>query len=175
MPNIPTSTLAEGRCREGMRPGERAIPLPPSGDVPVFFIGRIRTPWATREACPKRGSLDGPICRVEVDPLWQEGLQGIEQHSRLQLLYWMNLARRDLILQSPRHRGPSGTFSLRSPARPNPIASSMVMLVAVKGSVLEVRGLDCIDGTPLVDIKPEHCPHDDAEAPPENGSTERAP
>ena len=165
MPKGPSGASTDELIAEDMRPGERSVRLPQTGDVPVFFIGRIRTPWKTREECPRRGSLDGPICRVEVDAPWQEGLQGIEQHSRLQLLYWMNLARRDLVLQSPRHRGPAGTFSLRSPARPNPIASSIVALVSVKGVVLEVRGLDCIDGTPLIDIKPEHCPHDHDDSP----------
>jgi tRNA (Thr-GGU) A37 N-methylase len=48
-----------------------------------------------------------------------------------------------------------GTFSLRSPARPNPIGTSIVELVNVQGSVLFVRGLDCLDGTPLLDLKPD--------------------
>jgi tRNA (Thr-GGU) A37 N-methylase len=55
----------------------------------------------------------------------------------------------------PRLSGrPSGTFALRSPARPNPIASSVVELVSVEGNVVTVRGLDCLDGTPLIDLKP---------------------
>ena len=54
-----------------------------------------------------------------------------------------------------------GTFALRSPVRPNPIASSLVELVAVDGSSLHVRGLDCVDGTPLLDLKPEHGTHDE--------------
>jgi tRNA (Thr-GGU) A37 N-methylase len=49
----------------------------------------------------------------------------------------------------------TGTFALRSPARPNPIASSIVQLIAIDGTTLQVRGLDCIDGTPLIDLKPE--------------------
>ncbi|PKP63675.1 MAG: tRNA (N6-threonylcarbamoyladenosine(37)-N6)-methyltransferase TrmO, partial [Alphaproteobacteria bacterium HGW-Alphaproteobacteria-8] len=68
--------------------------------------------------------------------------------------------RRDLVRQSPRRDGATvGTFALRSPVRPNPIASSVVTLVAVEGDTLVVRGLDCVDGTPLIDIKPEACPH----------------
>ncbi len=49
----------------------------------------------------------------------------------------------------------TGTLALRSPVRPNPIASAIVELVAVNGGVVEVRGLDCLDGTPLIDIKPD--------------------
>jgi tRNA (adenine37-N6)-methyltransferase len=71
------------------------------------------------------------------------------------VLYWMNEARRDLLVQVPRLSGKaSGTFALRSPVRPNPIASSVVELVSVEGNILRVRGLDCVDGTPLIDLKP---------------------
>jgi len=51
-------------------------------------------------------------------------------------------------------------FSLRSPVRPNPIASSIVDLIGIDGNVLQVRGLDCVDGTPLLDLKPEHGAHE---------------
>ena len=71
----------------------------------------------------------------------------------------MHEARRDLVLQKPRAGTLHGTFALRSPVRPNPIASSLVELTGVKDGALLVRGLDCIDGTPLLDIKPDHCPH----------------
>ena len=53
-----------------------------------------------------------------------------------------------------------GTFALRSPVRPNPIASSLVELIGVDGAALQVRGLDCLDGTPLIDLKPERGAHD---------------
>ena len=71
------------------------------------------------------------------------------------VLYWMDRARRDLVLQAPRHyREPRGTFALRSPVRPNPIAASVVRLTKVDGTNLSVVGLDCLDGTPLIDLKP---------------------
>lgn len=71
----------------------------------------------------------------------------------------MHEARRDLLTQSPRGGATLGTFALRSPVRPNPIALSRVRLEGVEGGTLLVRGLDCLDGTPLVDIKPFRCPH----------------
>ena len=72
------------------------------------------------------------------------------------MLYWLHLSRRDLVRQSPRNDGRSrGTFSLRSPVRPNPIATSIASLERVDGAVLFVRGLDCLDGTPLLDLKPD--------------------
>jgi tRNA-Thr(GGU) m(6)t(6)A37 methyltransferase TsaA len=79
----------------------------------------------------------------------------VETCSHLVVLYWMNRSRRDLVLQVPRTYGqPCGTFSLRSPARPNPIAMSVVRLVGIEGTALQVIGLDCLDDTPLLDIKP---------------------
>jgi tRNA-Thr(GGU) m(6)t(6)A37 methyltransferase TsaA len=135
--------------------------MPPASDASLYFIGRIRTPWATRAECPKRGDpAGGAVCTLEVDERWRPALAGIAPPARLQVLYWMHEARRDLVLQKPRAEGSlHGTFALRSPVRPNPIASSMVELVEVKDGSLLVRGLDCIDGTPLLDIKPDHCPH----------------
>ena len=69
----------------------------------------------------------------------------------------MDQARRDLIVQTPRHRSaPVGVFSLRSPVRPNPIALSVVRVLACDPDrgVIDVDALDCLDGTPLLDIKP---------------------
>jgi tRNA (Thr-GGU) A37 N-methylase len=75
---------------------------------------------------------------------------------RLEILYWLDRSRRDLVLQSPASNGKvRGTFSLRSPVRPNSIGTSIVKLEAVDGSTLLVRGLDCLDGTPLIDLKPK--------------------
>src|SRR3546814_5842145 len=70
----------------------------------------------------------------------------------------MHLARRDRVRQSPASDGRTrGTFTLRSPLRPNPIDASIVRLEGVEGTTLLVRGLDCVDGTPLLDVKPERC------------------
>ena len=74
--------------------------------------------------------------------------------THLVVLYFMDQARRDLLVQAPRHGERRGTFALRSPVRPNPIAMSVVRLVRIEGTTLTVVGLDCLDGTPLIDIKP---------------------
>ncbi len=72
------------------------------------------------------------------------------------MLYWLDRSRRDLVRQSPADDGIArGTFSLRSPVRPNPIGTAIAVLVRVEPSALVVRGLDCLDGTPLLDIKPD--------------------
>lgn len=140
----------------GIRAGERCAALPLAFDAQLYFIGRVRTPWKERIECPRQGDLEsGPICTIEIDPRWADAMTGIAENDRLQVLYWMDRARRDLVLQTPRDNPPIGTFALRSPARPNPIASSVVVLLGVDGLKLSVRGLDCLDGTPLLDLKPE--------------------
>jgi len=140
---------------DASRPGERALVLPDSPDAGVYFIGRIRTPWSDRSACPRNASGSDAVCMVELDPRYAEALAGLEAASHLILLYWMDQARRDLAIQVPRHHErPRGTFALRSPVRPNPIALSVVRLIGLDGTVLRVVSLDCLDGTPLLDIKP---------------------
>jgi tRNA-Thr(GGU) m(6)t(6)A37 methyltransferase TsaA len=139
----------------GIRPGEVKVELPQGFDAGLYFIGRIRTPWPTRDDCPKNGRESEGVCIIEVDPRYAAALTGVESSTHLLALYWMDEARRDLVVQAPRHYGePRGTFALRSPVRPNPIAASVVKLVKIDGRTLSVIGLDCRDGTPLLDIKP---------------------
>ena len=93
--------------------------------------------------------------RVELDPRYARALDKVETCTHLILLYWMDRARRDLMVQTPRHYGEGrGTFALRSPVRPNPIALSVVKLVKVEGTTLQCKNIDCLDNTPLLDIKP---------------------
>jgi tRNA-Thr(GGU) m(6)t(6)A37 methyltransferase TsaA len=142
----------------GIRDGEVSVPLPDHFDASLYFIGRVRTPWKTRRECPKNARQArelGTVCTVEVDPRWIKALPGVDTCSHLILLYWMDHARRDLVIQVPAQYGAGKpTFSLRSPVRPNPIALAVVELRKVEGTTLHVVGVDCIDGTPLLDIKP---------------------
>lgn len=140
---------------ESPRDGEVAISLPENFDAGIYFIGRIRTPWRTRAECPKNGRESDAQCIIELDARYIEGLKDVETSSHLLILYWMDKARRDLVLQSPRHYAAQrGTFALRSPVRPNPIAASVVKLLRIEDRKLTATGLDCLDGTPLLDIKP---------------------
>lgn len=139
----------------GVRPGEVAVELPAAPDAGIYFIGRIRTPWRERKDCPRNARESEAICTVELDQRFAPGLKDVATCTHLVLLYWMDKAPRNLVLQTPSHYGTQrGTFALRSPARPNPIAMSVVELVGIDGNTLSVVGLDCLDGTPLLDIKP---------------------
>jgi tRNA-Thr(GGU) m(6)t(6)A37 methyltransferase TsaA len=139
-----------------IRPGERAVEAPPPSDAGLVFIGRIHIPWKSRLKTPRQGRADGPICRLELFEPWQDALDGVEKFERLEVLYWLHLSRRDLVRQSPANDGTvRGTFALRSPVRPNPIGTAIAVLVGVEGATVLVRGMDCIDGTPLLDIKPD--------------------
>ena len=139
----------------GLRQGEVAVTLPKEFDASLYYIGRIRTPWRRRAECPKNARESDAVCTLEIDPRFAAALTGVETCTHILVLYWMDRSRRDLILQVPRHYGKQrGTFALRSPARPNPIAMSVARLVNVEGARLSVIGLDCLDNTPLLDIKP---------------------
>ena len=145
------------------RPGEIALPFDPAaraGDAHVVFIGRIRTSWASRADAPKNpreARERGETAHIELDEPYRAGLDGLERFSHAIVLYWMHQARRDLIVQSPKHSPvPRGVFGLRSPLRPNPVALAVVRLLSIDVSAarIEIDAIDCLDGTPLLDIKP---------------------
>lgn len=158
---------------DATRSGEIEAPLPDRTDARIVFIGAIRTPFLTRDDCPRQGKPDGPTCRIEISEPWRSALKGLERYSKVEVLYWMHQARRDLVQQSPKSNGETlGSFALRSPVRPNPIATSLCDLVAVEDGAVLVRGLDCVDGTPLVDLKPDRCSYSPP-APPNPGEIAR--
>jgi tRNA-Thr(GGU) m(6)t(6)A37 methyltransferase TsaA len=141
-----------------LREGEVAVEMPKNFDAGLTFIGRIRTPWRSREDTPRQGSHSGPVCRLEIFEPWVPALKSVDFYQHLEVIYWLHHSMRNLVLQSPKHDGRTrGTFSLRSPVRPNPIGTSIVKLVGIEGSTVLVRGLDCLDETPLIDLKPDRC------------------
>lgn len=155
-----------------IRDGELAVDPPPPTDAGLTFIGRIRTPWNDRMLTPRQGRHDGPVCRIEIFDPWVPALKGLDQFTQVEVIYWLHQSRRDLILQSPASDGTCrGTFALRSPVRPNPLGTSIAKLVGIDGATVLVRGLDCLDGTPLVDLKPDRCQFTPI-APPQPGDFE---
>ncbi|MBX3453399.1 tRNA (N6-threonylcarbamoyladenosine(37)-N6)-methyltransferase TrmO [Ferrovibrio sp.] len=155
-----------------IRANEIAVTPPDASDAGLVFIGRIHTPWNNRLLCPRQGRHDGPICRIEIFAPWVPALDGVERFQQLEVLYWLDQSRRDIVKQSPANNGEThGAFSLRTPVRPNPIGTSMVVFVERKDNWLMVRGLDCLNGTPLLDIKPDRCQFTPI-APPQPGDFE---
>ena len=145
------------------RPGEIALDHDPALLTPfagVVMIGRVRSAWATRRECPRNpreARERGEPGALELDPAYRPGLTGLAGYSHAIILYWMHEARRDLILQMPAHMTePRGVFALRSPVRPNPIALAVVKLglINIGTGHVEIDAIDCLDGTPLLDIKP---------------------
>lgn len=158
-----------------IRTNEVAVVPPEHVDAGLTYIGLILTPWTSRMETPRQGRQDGPVCTIEIYEPWVTALKGIEAFERLEVLYWLDRSRRDLVLQSPANSGEVfGTFALRSPVRPNPIGTSIVLLDKVEGNRLFVRGLDCLDGTPLLDLKPDRTLFKPI-APPQPGDFETGP
>tara|TARA_R110002073_G_scaffold28711_10_gene91014 strand:- start:2901 stop:3353 length:453 start_codon:yes stop_codon:yes gene_type:complete len=143
-----------------LKPGEETTSAPLSADAGLCFVGHVETPWRDLADCPRQIGFDGPECAVVLAPPWDRALLGIERARHLDLVLWLHRARRDLLTIHPAHAdAPRGVFTFRSPVRPNPIGVSQVLLERVQGARLIVRGLEVLDGTPLIDIKPARCPH----------------
>lgn len=98
-----------------------------------------------------------PAVTIEIDEAFRPGLNGLENYTHVIVAYWMHEARRDIIVQTPRHiSNPRGVFALRSPVRPNPIALATVQILDFNqaSGLMTIDAIDCLDGTPLLDIKP---------------------
>src|ERR1700719_5055103 len=103
-----------------LREGELAVEMPAPRDAGLVFIGRIRTPWTSRVDTPRQGNHDGPVCRLEIFEPWVPALKGVDFYAHLEVIYWLHRSPRNLVLQRPKKNGQTrGTFSLRSPVRPN--------------------------------------------------------
>lgn len=150
----------EGEVELAFDPADRAT------DAGVVFIGRVRSPWAEREACPKNMAAareTGRPASVEINEAWRQGLLGLEHASHIVVLTWLDRTPRNLIVQKPRHAAQaSGTFALRSPARPNPVGLHVVRLTALDhaAGILQIEAIDVLDGTPIIDIKPYYASAD---------------
>jgi len=118
-------------------------------------IGVIKSPYKEISEAPSQGKYSRELSQIEIFPEFEEGLKDIESCSHLIILYWLDRAKRDILVARPPHDSREhGVFATRSPHRPNPIAFSVVELLKREGRILTVRGLDALDGTPVIDIKP---------------------
>jgi len=118
-------------------------------------IGIVHSPYLDRGEAPRQGCGREEICQVEVFKEFEEGLKDIEGFSHIILIYWFHKSRGyHLLVKTPWDTKPHGLFTTRSPDRPCPLGLCVVELIAREKNILKVKGLDAIDGTPLLDIKP---------------------
>lgn len=125
---------------------------------PVTYrpIGVIRTPFTEQENTPIQGIFNAACGTVEVFPEYEEGLLDLESFSHLILIYHFHRATGAMLRQKPflDVQKERGIFAIRHFNRPNPIGISIVELKGVRGNILDICGVDVLDGTPLLDIKP---------------------
>lgn len=147
-------TLTMALTPVGVVRSETKMPMLSADDEDLSLTDRMENIKAYHR------KVENAICQVVIDPQWEELLDGIEEFSHILVLYWPHLlspARRKLRKVHPMGRKDmplKGIFSTCSPARPNPVLVSAVPLVARKGNILEVKGLEAVDGSPVIDVKP---------------------
>ncbi len=106
---------------------------------------------------PRFGNFADEISEIIVNKEFTNALDGIEDYSHIIIVYWMDKIKNYVIKHRPQGNPDVpevGIFACRCPPRPNPVAITTVRLVGRKGNTIKVKGLDIIDGTPVIDIKP---------------------
>lgn len=120
-------------------------------------IGVVRSPLTDLALAPKQGDEGAPDALITLEAEVLPALEGISAGDHVLVLTWLDRADRSTLTVHPRGdstRPLAGVFATRSPHRPNPIGLHLVEVLAIKGSDIEVRDLEALDGTPVVDIKP---------------------
>jgi tRNA-Thr(GGU) m(6)t(6)A37 methyltransferase TsaA len=120
-------------------------------------VGRIESPLTDPASAPKQGDEGAPDAWLVFEPGVLDAVKGIRVGDEVIVLTWLDRARRDVLRVHPRgdvSRPQQGVFSTRSPHRPNPIGLHRVAIASIEGARVRVRGLEAVDGTPIVDVKP---------------------
>jgi tRNA-Thr(GGU) m(6)t(6)A37 methyltransferase TsaA len=128
------------------------------GGIEARPIGTVRSPLTDAAAAPKQGSEGAPDAWLLFDAAVRAGLGDLRTGDRVVVLTWLDRARRDTLVVHPRDDPAApltGVFSTRSADRPNPIGLHPVEVLAVDGTTVHVRGLEALDGTPILDLKPD--------------------
>jgi len=129
--------------------------------IELTVIGDIKSGFETLGQCPSSSRFNPNECIIELKQEFAEGLHNIELASHILVLYWFDRANRNALMRKTKpDQAKRGVFASRSPGRPNPIAVSVVKLLGHEGNSLRVSGMDCLDGTKVIDIKP-YIPADD--------------
>jgi tRNA-Thr(GGU) m(6)t(6)A37 methyltransferase TsaA len=123
----------------------------------LIAIGRVHSPLTERTEAPKQGDEGAPDSTLVLDEQMTPGLEGLQAGDEIIVLTWLDRAFRDVLRVRPRNdfdRPHQGVFNTRSPDRPNPIGLHRVTILAIDGPRVEVRNLEALDGTPILDLKP---------------------
>jgi tRNA-Thr(GGU) m(6)t(6)A37 methyltransferase TsaA len=126
-------------------------------DFTIRPIGRVESPLTSTADAPRQGDEGAPDAYVILDSDVHAGLDGITVGDEIIVLTWLHEADRNVLRVHPRgdlSRPEAGVFSTRAPTRPNPIGLHRVEVLEIDGLRLHVSGLEAIDGTPIVDVKP---------------------
>jgi tRNA-Thr(GGU) m(6)t(6)A37 methyltransferase TsaA len=118
-------------------------------------VGVVHSPYREKKGTPYQGRHENKECIIEIFEKYEPGLLDIDRCTHLYVLYWQDRSDRS-ILQTRTPWGPEihGVFATRSPNRPNPIGLCVVDLLERDGRFVKVNGLDALDGSPVIDIKP---------------------
>jgi tRNA-Thr(GGU) m(6)t(6)A37 methyltransferase TsaA len=125
--------------------------------IDLMPIGHVESPLTDPATAPRQGDEGAPDARLVLNRELIEGLDGIDAGDELIVLTWLDRARRDILRVHPRGdlgRPAQGVFSTRSPGRPNPLGLHRVRVTEIEGNGLRVSGLEALDGTPILDLKP---------------------
>ncbi|MCO8297430.1 tRNA (N6-threonylcarbamoyladenosine(37)-N6)-methyltransferase TrmO [Tetragenococcus halophilus] len=118
-------------------------------------IGTIHSPYKTKDEAPSQGKFSAEVSTIEIKPAYKKGLEDVVSLSHILVFYWQDQSDRSVLTAQPPFADRSlGVFATRSPNRPNPIALCTCELVSVQENKLTVKGLDALDSSPLLDIKP---------------------
>ena len=122
----------------------------------VTPIGRVESGLTDMRSAPRQPDEGAPSAWLVFRPEVREGLRSLQVGDEVLLLTWLDRADRDVLSVHPRgdlSRPVEGVFSTRSPDRPNPIGLHRVEITAVAGDRIQVKQLEALDGTPIVDVK----------------------
>jgi tRNA-Thr(GGU) m(6)t(6)A37 methyltransferase TsaA len=123
----------------------------------ITAIGRVESSLTDLESAPRQADEGAPPAWLVFEPEVLEGLRSLRPGEQVILITWLDQARRDVLSVHPRgdpSRAEAGVFSTRSPHRPNPIGLHQVEITTVEGRRVGVSGLEALDGTPILDLKP---------------------